>query len=633
MSIRLKILVGCIAMLCVTVGLGLYQRREAKALGDVAISVYEQSLLAISHARGGQVGFLRFSVAEPTSAKVATGMIKAIIEDLDVVIDRVATAETRTAMVGLRDRLAGMVAARADNRIGSATLVAEIGQDFDNAVEMLTADAFVKRSEVDGLIIRSEHSTKIALGISVAIAVLITLLLGTSIVRPVRRAVTIAGAIAEGRLDNVITARGRSEPARLLQALLRMQTAIADGIAMRETQVAADAERQMVFQAELTGALRRMADTVETEATSALEEAGARSKAMAINADDMNHSARRTTGSTREAAEAARRALMTAQTVASAAEQLGSSIREISGQIARSSDVVVRAVAAGGSTRVRIEALNGTVTHIGKVAELISGIANRTNLLALNATIEAARAGEAGKGFAVVASEVKQLASQTAHSTAEIERYINEVRVATIAAIESVSEIEQTINEVNAISSSIAAAIEQQGAATAEIARSVSDTAQAADVVNDRIAAVSEEAEITGGRAVDVGGNAAAMATAVAELKRVLIRVVRTSSDAVDRRVSRRFPLDVPCELITSRSDRLAGRLIDLSKEGARISGVSGLDQGQACTLTSERIGMPLQATIVGVDENGCRVVFSLNAATASRWSGIFESLTLAEAA
>lgn len=633
MSIRLKILVGCIAMLCVTVGLGLFQRREAKALGDVAISVYEQSLLAISHARSSQVGFLRFSVAEPTSAKEATGMIKAIIEDLDVVIDRVATAETRTAMVGLRDRLAGMVAARADNRIGSATLVAEIGQDFDNAVEMLTADAFVKRSEVDGLIIRSEHSTKVALGISVAIAVLITLLLGTSIVRPVRRAVTIAGAIAEGRLDNVITARGRSEPARLLQALLRMQTAIADGIAMRETQVAADAERQMVFQAELTGALRRMADTVETEATSALEEAGARSKAMAINADDMNHSARRTTGSTREAAEAARRALMTAQTVASAAEQLGSSIREISGQIARSSDVVVRAVAAGGSTRVRIEALNGTVTHIGKVAELISGIANRTNLLALNATIEAARAGEAGKGFAVVASEVKQLASQTAHSTAEIERYINEVRVATIAAIESVSEIEQTINEVNAISSSIAAAIEQQGAATAEIARSVSDTAQAADVVNDRIAAVSEEAEITGGRAVDVGGNAAAMATAVAELKRVLIRVVRTSSDAVDRRVSRRFPLDVPCELITNRSDRLAGRLIDLSKEGARISGVSGLDQGQACTLTSERIGMPLQATIVGVDENGCRVVFSLNAATASRWSGIFESLTLAEAA
>lgn len=634
MSIRLKILLGCLAMLCVTVGLGLYERQEAAALGKVAIGVYEQSVLGISHARSGQVGFLRFSMTEPSGDKEAAGMIRGVIEDLDVVIERVVAEETRTAVAVLRERLAAMIVAGAGNKAANASLVAEIDQGFDTAVELLTADAFMQRSGVDAMIKRSEQSTAFALGISVAIAALITLLLGTSIVRPVRRAVTIAGAIAEGHLDNVIKARGRSEPARLLQALSRMQTAIADGIAMREAQVAADAERQMVFQAELTDALRSMADTVETEATSALEEAGARTRAMAAGANDMSQSARRTNDSSREAADAAQQALMTAQTVASAAEQLGASIREITSQVSRSTDVVVRAVAAGRSTRGRIETLNDAVTHIGKVADLISGIASRTNLLALNATIEAARAGEAGKGFAVVASEVKQLATQTAQSTAEIERYINHVRIATLAAIESVTEIDQTINEVEAISSSIAAAVEEQGAATLEIARSVGETAQAADVVNDRIGIVSEEAEVTGRRAIEVGDNAAAMASAVAELKRVLVRVVRTSSSAVDRRANRRLSVDLVCEFVTDSSDRYHGRIVDISATGARISGASGVSEGQSCTLSSDRIGMPLRATVVGVDDQGCRLMFRLDDEAASaRWGEIFQSLTLAEAA
>ena len=94
---------------------------------------------------------------------------------------------------------------------------------------------------------------------------------------------------------------------------------------------------------------------------------------------------------------------------------------------------------------------------------MIGEIAARTNLLALNATIEAARAGEAGKGFAVVASEVKQLATQTARSTAEIARHIAQVRAATGASVDAVQRIETTIGEMNAIAGSIAAAVEQQG--------------------------------------------------------------------------------------------------------------------------------------------------------------------------
>ncbi len=107
----------------------------------------------------------------------------------------------------------------------------------------------------------------------------------------------------------------------------------------------------------------------------------------------------------------------------------------------------------------------------------ISSIAGQTNLLALNATIEAARAGDAGKGFAVVASEVKNLANQTAKATGDISAQITEIEAATTEAVEAIGTIVQTIDELSRIAASIAASVEEQGAATQEIARNVHEAA------------------------------------------------------------------------------------------------------------------------------------------------------------
>jgi len=129
--------------------------------------------------------------------------------------------------------------------------------------------------------------------------------------------------------------------------------------------------------------------------------------------------------------------------------------------------------------------------------QLISDIASQTNLLALNATIEAARAGEAGKGFAVVASEVKSLAAQTARATEDISAQVSAIQTATGNAVDAINAVGGIIGQVSEISSSIASAVEEQGAATKEITRNTQEAARSTQEVFTNIAGVSQGAGMT----------------------------------------------------------------------------------------------------------------------------------------
>jgi methyl-accepting chemotaxis protein len=219
---------------------------------------------------------------------------------------------------------------------------------------------------------------------------------------------------------------------------------------------------------------------------------------LEASAGTLTATAERAQQLTTTVAAASEEASTNVRSVASATEEMASSINEIGRQVQDSARMAGEAVDQARKTNDRVSELSKAAARIGDVVELINTIAGQTNLLALNATIEAARAGEAGRGFAVVASEVKALAEQTAKATGEIGQQITGIQTATQDSVNAIKEISGTIEKLCEISSTIASAVEEQGAATQEISRNVQQAAHGTQQVSANITDVQRGASETG---------------------------------------------------------------------------------------------------------------------------------------
>lgn len=341
-------------------------------------------------------------------------------------------------------------------------------------------------------------------------------LTGRGMARPIKALEAAMRAIAAGNYAIAIPGAGRQdEIGSMAGAVEIFKTGLIETDSLR----AAQEQQRERTQAERRGTMDALATRFETGVGGVVEAVGSAAGELRSTAQSMAATAEEATRQTATVAAASEEATQSAQAVAAAIEELNASISEIAQQVNESAKVASNAVDQANTTYSEVQSLAEAAQKIGDVVKLISEIAAQTNLLALNATIEAARAGEAGRGFAVVASEVKALATQTSKATDEISAQVGAIQNATKLSVDSIQGITSTIGRVSEIASAIAAAVEEQGAATLEIARNVAEAARGTGEVSDNIAGVNEAARETGLAATRVVESAADLSRNGEDLK------------------------------------------------------------------------------------------------------------------
>ncbi|MBO1021671.1 HAMP domain-containing protein [Methylobacterium sp. SD274] len=319
---------------------------------------------------------------------------------------------------------------------------------------------------------------------------------------PIRALGTTIGDMAAGDYNAPVPQADRRDEVGLvgkavvgLRDSLR-QSAEAEERRKEAARVMADEERR--------AGTRGLADGFENAVGGIVGLVASAATELQATAREMADTAARTAGQSDTVANAARDAAANVTAVATAVEELGSSVQEIARQVSGSSQLAQEAVDEALQTFGFVEALSGAVAKIGDMVTMINAIAAQTNLLALNATIEAARAGDAGRGFAVVASEVKELANQTARVTQDIAGQIAVIQGSTDQAVTAIGTITNRIKEISTVATTIAVAVEQQGAATQEIVRNVSLAAVGTGEVTSNVTGVADAAVHTGAAADQV---------------------------------------------------------------------------------------------------------------------------------
>lgn len=250
--------------------------------------------------------------------------------------------------------------------------------------------------------------------------------------------------------------------------------------------------------------LARLAAKFENDVSEVVGGVAAAAEQLQSTAVAMAATAEQSSNQTGEVSEAMSTAAAGVTAAAAASDEFSVSINEISRQASSSAQLARKATDAAREADKTISALTESAGEVGQIVELISSIAQRTNLLALNASIEAARGGEAGRGFAVVASEVKELATQTAKATERVAVQIHKIQETTGISVAALQSIADQIGQLELTSVSIASAVDQQSVAGKDLARSIDLAARSTENVSTSVSQVREVSLATGAAASQV---------------------------------------------------------------------------------------------------------------------------------
>lgn len=570
MSIRVRLLVGFFLLIALAIGKDVFSVLTVSSTGKLAIDMYEQPLQAISFAKSSSEHFSRLASnmehvqANPNlaSTKEAREELResfaSFLEDLAVTRERMNSERSNelvdaiTKEAKLWWQSAGLVAEEPKKEghtsipvdIAGTHIAEKLLEELDVLAEFANEDAFNFLSKSEAAVETAKLQSIIAGAVFAVFGVLIALVLGRAISKPINSMTSSMDKLAEGDTETEIPSQERTdEIGRMAKAvqvfkenMIENQRLSEDRRKAREDAEAADKARQaerQKEQAEKDSERRRqqqetearqervegLIQTFDQQVHGFLGEVSQATDGLDSTAQTMQEIASGVKEKAESVSRASDTAANTANAVASAAEELSGSIANIRNISMESAEISERAVAENAQVTSRVQGLAEAADRIGDIISLINDIASQTNLLALNATIEAARAGEAGKGFAVVASEVKSLASQTAKATEDISVQVESIQGATTGVVNDIDAMTQTISSINTVMGEISSAVQEQDGATREIAENIAHVATGTQEVTENMVEVNQSADMSNSSAAEVLKSNQALAAQIETLQ------------------------------------------------------------------------------------------------------------------